>query len=824
MRTMDSDNPFATDSLSPDSGTGNPLKVIGASGDQGVNGMLTDRAWAASTIEYSFPTTNIYGYTQLTDLPNGMFAVTLAQQNAAHFALNAEVGVNATAKAGFSVEGFTNLGILNDVSPDGDDEIRLANTTSASLGTARVADFPGNYITSQTQDNGDVWFGTNYNYTNPIAGNYAWHTTLHEIGHALGLKHSQETGFFGAMPDNINSMEYSVMTYRSYIGAPNSGGYTNEAYGYAQSYMMYDIAALQHMYGADFTTNSGNTTYSWNPGNGNTLVDGVAAIQPGANRIFATIWDGGGYDTYDLSAYTTNLSIDLSPGGYSSFSAAQKAYLGGGPNGGYARGNIFNALQFGNDTRSLIEAAIGGSGNDTMTGNAADNSLTGNAGNDTLKGLGGADGLYGGDGDDYLDGGAGNDVLKGMGGADSLYGGDGDDYLDGGDANDTLSGGAGVDSLYGGAGNDAINSGAGEDTVTAGAGNDVITDDIAMFTDADDTYDGGDGIDTLVHDLNWVSTVAFNLSTGWATLDGQNRDRLISIENLTVGGSAQMTGSDVANVLTANGTGANVINGLGGADVINAGGGNDTVDGGDGNDTINAGAGVDAVFGGNGNDIVFDDDFVNFDVHSGGAGTDTIDYSLVSFANGSVTINLTTGVAAVSGGNTESITGFENANGSQGGETIRGTGGANTLNGNGGDDRLIGEAGADVLRGGLGRDQLYGGAGFDRFDFNARAESVVGATCDVLTGYSSGPAFQNAGNAAGDVIDLIGVDANETVGGNQAFVFANTQAIGTLRCFEFQGTTRVLGYVDNVAGADFQIDIQDGAVLASAYRAADFFL
>ncbi|PJN92662.1 protease, partial [Amaricoccus sp. HAR-UPW-R2A-40] len=93
----------------------------------------------------------------------------------------------------------------------------------------------------------------------------------------------------------------------------------------------------------------------------------------GANRIFATIWDGGGYDTYDLSSYTTNLSIDLSPGGYSSFSAAQKAYLGGGPNGGYARGNIFNALQYGNDTRSLIEAAIGGSGNDTMIGNVADN-------------------------------------------------------------------------------------------------------------------------------------------------------------------------------------------------------------------------------------------------------------------------------------------------------------------------------------------------------------------------------------------------------------------------------------------------------------------
>ena len=781
MRTIDSDNPFASDALSPESGFANPLKVIGSSGNQGIDGMLTDRAWADVTIEYSFPTANIYGYTQLTDLPNGMFAMTLAQQNATHFALNAEVGVNVAAKAGFSVEGFTNLGVLNDISPDGDDEIRLANTTSASLYTARVADFPGNYLTTQTQDNGDVWFGTNFSYTNPIAGDYAWLITLHEIGHALGLKHSHETGFFGAMPDNINSMEYSVMTYRSYINGPN-GPYSNEAYGYAQTYMMYDIAALQHMYGADFTTNSGNTTYSWTPGSGNTLVNGVAAIQPGANRIFATIWDGGGYDTYDLSAYTTDLSINLSPGGHSTFSSAQRAYLGGGPNGGYARGNIFNALQYGADTRSLIEAAIGGSGDDSIFGNAVGNSLTGNAGNDTLKGLGGAD---------------------------SLYGGDGDDYLDGGDGNDTLSGGAGADDLYGGAGNDAINSGDDEDSVFAGAGNDVITDDIAMSPADDDTYDGGDGIDTLVHDLTWVSTVVFNLSTGWTTLDGQNRDQLISIENLTVGGAAQVIGSNVANVLSVNGTGANIVNGLGGDDVINAGGGADTVNGGDGND------------------IVFDDDFVNFDFHSGGAGIDTIDYSRIAFANGSVEINLATGLTRVTaaGGNTETILGFENANGSQGGETIRGTNGANTLNGNGGDDQIFGEAGGDVLRGGLGRDQLYGGAGFDRFDFDSRAESVVGANCDVLRGNVSGPAFQNAGLLAGDRIDLIGIDANETVMGNQAFAFNNTQTAGTLRCVEAAGTTRVFGYVNNIAGADFQIDIQDGFfVHASDYRAADFFL
>lgn len=86
--------------------------------------------------------------------------------------------------------------------------------------------------------------------------------------------------------------------------------------------MMLDIAALQEMYGADYTTNSGDTVYKWNPNQGITYVNGVAAITPAANRIFATIWDGGGIDTYDLSAYTTALKIDLRAGDIRSFPRA----------------------------------------------------------------------------------------------------------------------------------------------------------------------------------------------------------------------------------------------------------------------------------------------------------------------------------------------------------------------------------------------------------------------------------------------------------------------------------------------------------------------
>ena len=125
-------------------------------------------------------------------------------------------------------------------------------------------------------------------------------------------------------------------------------------------------------------------------------------LTPGGNRVFLTIWDGGGIDTYDFSAYSTSVTIDLGPGDYSIGSQAQLAYLGGG---NYAHGNVYNAYLFQGDARSYIENAIGGSGNDFIYGNDISNVLTGNGGNDTLDGRLGIDTLIGGLGDDiyYVD-------------------------------------------------------------------------------------------------------------------------------------------------------------------------------------------------------------------------------------------------------------------------------------------------------------------------------------------------------------------------------------------------------------------------------------
>lgn len=468
-------------------GTGNSTTFIGQSNVDIIDGIITDTAWADSTIYYSYSTSGAAytGYPVANqDIVQNFNAISAMQKTAIEFALDTDAG--PAASMGFAVEGFTGLNIasLGDTNST-TAEIRFGETSSTDVGTAEVTDFPGNYY-GDTDDDGDVWFGSyqNYIYRTPQAGTYEWHTHLHEIGHALGLKHGQENSVYGPLPSNLDAMEFSVMTYRSYVGDPLSGGYSNEQTSYAQTYMMGDIAALQYIYGADFTTNSGDTVYKWDPASGDTLVNGQIGIDAAGNHIFATIWDGGGTDTYDLSSYTTDLALDLRPGGFSDFFTNQIADLG---DSHFASGNIYNALLFQGNSASLIENAIGGSGDDNIRGNNAANWLTGNSGADDLRGFAGKDVLDGGNGSDKLVGGGGNDKLFGGGWGDKLNGGGGNDILEGGNGNDSLNGGSGNDKLEGGNGNDTLRGSSGNDTFIFGRHDG--TDKILDFKDGSDFLD-----------------------------------------------------------------------------------------------------------------------------------------------------------------------------------------------------------------------------------------------------------------------------------------------------------------------------------------------
>lgn len=126
-----------------------------------------------------------------------------------------------------------------------------------------------------------------------------------------------------------------------------------------------------------------------NAGSGNDTITGgggsdVVLAGDGNDTFIAMIGDGddfyaggAGTDTLSMSAMTVPVTINL--------------------NSGFA----FSA-QTGVDGLASIENAIGGSGNDTMTGNGAANVLDGRAGNDTIVGGAGADQLSGGPGNDHF--------------------------------------------------------------------------------------------------------------------------------------------------------------------------------------------------------------------------------------------------------------------------------------------------------------------------------------------------------------------------------------------------------------------------------------
>ncbi|WP_246714289.1 M10 family metallopeptidase [Rhizobium leguminosarum] len=615
-------------------------KDVSLTGDQKVDGLFTGTAWDG-TITYAFPTTSSsYAYSGEKDY--AFSSISSQQQSLALFFMEQSYG-NA-ANDGFSVEGFTNANFV----------AGSADTATVRFAQSSLPPTAWAYTPIIGGHGGDVWFGTEYAGTEddlrlPRFGNYAGHSLAHELGHALGLKHAQEGYSLNptVVPGAYDSLEYTIMTYRTYIGDDGSG-YTYEHDGAPQTFMMLDIAALQEMYGADYTTNSDNTVYKWNPNQGITYVNGVAAITPAANRIFATIWDGGGTDTYDLSAYTTGLKIDLRAGGYSVFSQGQLADLGGGPNNGYARGNIFNALLYHDNVASLIENVQAGSGNDTIIGNEADNTLWGNAGNDSLSGGSGNDTLIGGTGNDtYIVDGLADVVTEGLNEGTDLIRtvlssfaltniANVENLTFTGTGAFTGTGNSLANTITGGAGNDTLDGGAGNDTLIGGAGNDIYVVDA--------------GVDFVVESANkGTDTVRTALSSYILSNN---------VENLIYTGSASFTGT--GNALA------------------------NTITGGAGNDVLDGGAGADSLIGGTGDDTYVVDNAGDSVVENAAAGTDTVRTTLANYTLGANIENLTNIGTAVFTGTGNSL--------------------ANTIRGAAGADILDGKAGADILIGGAGND------------------------------------------------------------------------------------------------------------------------
>jgi len=378
------------------------------------------------------------------------------------------------ALAAFSMlESYTGLNFTRLTRNEGSAEIRLSESNMPSTAWA--------YYPSNSYQSGDVWLDKTL-YDTPVSGTYAWHSLMHEIGHSIGLKHGHDTSGYGALDAAHDQMSYSVMTYKSHTSSAGHS-YTNEYYGYAQTYMSYDIAAAQALYGVNWTNYNAATTYSWSPATGTMQINGNAQTAPASNRIFSTIWDAGGNDLVDLSNYHNGTTGDMDPGGYLSFSPVQKAQLAGGI---WADGNVYFALApNGSKKRAYIEDLKTGSGDDFIFANRAENTIETKGGRDHVHGRGG------------------HDHIMGNGGKDSLIGGPGADTLDGGLGVDTLKGGLGADTFV----------------LRTGSGKDIIKD----FTPGQDIIDVPDpSLATLT--TSRMGHLAVDYLGNWAVLRGLTYD------------------------------------------------------------------------------------------------------------------------------------------------------------------------------------------------------------------------------------------------------------------------------------------------------------
>ncbi len=271
-------------------------------------------------------------------------------------------------------------------------------------------------------------------------GSIGFATMLHELGHALGLEHTFENRL---PPPGTDTNQYSIMSYN----------YHPDMYVEPSTYMLYDIAALQYLYGANYTTRTGNDIYSW-------LTD---------EAMLLTIWDAGGYDYIDASSQYRNTVISLEAGTFSS--------IGTNGIGGNAVNNV--AVAYG----AVIEAGTGGSGNDQIYGSQFNNVLTGNAGYDYIDGGGGFDYItYGGATTGVIvqlysntansDGTGSYDVLANI---EGVLGGNHADILSGDTSANYIFSGAGSDQIFAGQGDDIIGGGAGQDYLFGDLGNDYFS-------------------------------------------------------------------------------------------------------------------------------------------------------------------------------------------------------------------------------------------------------------------------------------------------------------------------------------------------------------
>lgn len=237
------------------------------------------------------------------------------------------------------------------------------------------------YPSSYSEVSGDVWLNSPVLLQDWSEGSANFSSLMHELGHALGLKHPFDGNY--TLSGGEDTAQYSLMSYtdhpyanyRTVIETPMNYSWEISAVQ-PQTPMLYDIATMQYLYGANMDYATGDDVYTFD----------------NTTPFFKTIWDAGGNDTISVKNFSESCLIDLRAGTFSSLTILSDSL----PT--WSTEQDDRVLYDGTDNLAIaynvtIENVIGGHGDDVLIGNDVDNVFSGMAGNDTVYGNNGLDTL-----------------------------------------------------------------------------------------------------------------------------------------------------------------------------------------------------------------------------------------------------------------------------------------------------------------------------------------------------------------------------------------------------------------------------------------------
>ncbi|MFO1249840.1 MAG: Ig-like domain-containing protein [Inhella sp.] len=238
---------------------------------------------------------------------------------------------------------------FSEVAESGGQMGQLRFGVSQQAGSKGQANLPG----SNGDQAGDVWMDVE-SMLDLSVGSEGYQALLHEIGHALGLRHPRNVDPGDAWAVQLREQDDRIaLTVMSQTRS--SDGLFRADWG------PLDVLALRYLYGSR-PLQAGDSLYT------------LGSAQSSA---LTTVIDDGGTDTLDASQLQSGVSLDLVPGHLGSAGISPAGYNG--------------VDNLGLSAGSWIENAIGTPFDDVLLGNSGPNRLGGGLGNDWIDGAAGTD-------------------------------------------------------------------------------------------------------------------------------------------------------------------------------------------------------------------------------------------------------------------------------------------------------------------------------------------------------------------------------------------------------------------------------------------------